>query len=164
MKHGIDDYLYEKLIQADQNALDHYFTEACSRGDLNVVKFLLASPELKNHANIHTSNDLGIYFACKIKDKELVNYLLSSEDIKENITAEIAINKAYFYRDNSIINFLIYEVKIPKNNSMDLYLHQNYYNPFYKEISKMFSIRDLNEELTHDLSSVNTCKERKNKL
>jgi ankyrin repeat protein len=63
--------------------LDLHFTQACIQGDIEKVKYLLSSPELKTHADIHTRNDIGLINACSIGNIELVKYLVSSSELIE---------------------------------------------------------------------------------
>ena len=43
----------EDYIGLSQDDLNKKFTEACGTGNLEIVKYLLNSPELKIHADIH---------------------------------------------------------------------------------------------------------------
>ena len=44
--------------------LNKVFIDSCENGYLEVVKYLLTSPDLKEHANIHADNDYGFRWAC----------------------------------------------------------------------------------------------------
>ena len=54
--------LYKTLTQKQLNEV---FIDSCQEGHLEVVKYLLTSPDLKEHADIHADNDLGFRWACK---------------------------------------------------------------------------------------------------
>jgi ankyrin repeat protein len=72
---------YTKL---SQNKLNKEFIDACENGHLEVVKYLLTSPELKKHVNIHVFNDYGFRFACVNGHLNIVQYLLTSPDLKNH--------------------------------------------------------------------------------
>jgi len=60
------------------------FVEACINGDLDKVKYLLISPDLKKHADIHEGSDAGFQWACNNGHLEVVKYLLTSTDLKKH--------------------------------------------------------------------------------
>lgn len=83
---------------------------------IETVKYLLASSELKEQANINIENGSPLMLACKGGNIELVKYLLTSSELKQ---------KANMYSDNNmcvivacekdnwdIVNFLLYEMRI----------------------------------------------------
>ena len=47
-----------------QKQLNEVFINFCQKGHLEIVKYLLTSPDLKEHANIHANNDSGFRWAC----------------------------------------------------------------------------------------------------
>ena len=51
---------------------------------LNIVKYLLSSPDLKEHANIHADNNYGIRWACENGHLEVIKQLLASPELKEH--------------------------------------------------------------------------------
>ena len=67
-----------------QKKLNKVFINSCQKGHLEIVKYLLTSPELKEHANIHAQDDLGFRLACNYGHLEIVKYLLTSPDLKEH--------------------------------------------------------------------------------
>ena len=44
--------------------LNEVFIDSCQKGHLEIVKYLLTSPDLKEHADIHADNDYGFRWAC----------------------------------------------------------------------------------------------------
>ena len=54
--------LYKTLTQEQLNKV---FINSCQKGHLEIVQYLLTSPDLKEHADIHADNDLGFRWACK---------------------------------------------------------------------------------------------------
>ena len=53
----INQELKEKYNKLNQEELNKQFINACKDGNLEIIKYLLTSPELKEHSNIHTRND-----------------------------------------------------------------------------------------------------------
>ena len=73
--------LYKTLTQEQLNDV---FIDSCQKGHLEIVKYLLISPDLKEHADIHADNDYGFRLACEKGHLEIVKYLLTSADLKEH--------------------------------------------------------------------------------
>ena len=80
----INQELKEKYKKLNQKELNEQFIDACKNDDLEVIKFLLTSPKLKEHADIHASNDEGFRSACAQGHLEVVKYLLTSPELKEH--------------------------------------------------------------------------------
>ncbi len=76
--------------------LNKVFINSCQKGHLEIVQYLLTSPDLKEHANIHADNDLGFRLACENGYLEVVKYLLTSPDLKEH--ADIHADNDYGFR------------------------------------------------------------------
>ena len=73
------------------------------KGHLDVIKYILTSPDLKEHADINYKNIYGynaLMYACNNGNLEVVKYLLSSSDLKEH--ADI------HDKDNNGTNSLMY--------------------------------------------------------
>jgi ankyrin repeat protein len=75
---------YSKYKSSTQKQLNSAFCQACSNGNLDEVKYLLTSPELKEHAEIHYYEDDALAEACWNGHLEIVKYLLTSPDLKEH--------------------------------------------------------------------------------
>lgn len=56
---------YEEFGKESQENLDDAFIWACLQGEFHKIKYLLTSPELKKHADIHTETDNGLILAIK---------------------------------------------------------------------------------------------------
>ena len=78
------------------NFINDGFSWACNNGHLEVVKYLLTSPDLKEHADIHADNDKGFRGACDKGHLEVVKYLLTSPYLKEY--ADIHAQDDYGFR------------------------------------------------------------------
>ena len=74
------DLIQHVNIHADN---DNGFRLACSRGHLEVVKYLLTGTDLKEHANIHADNDLGFRWACANGQLEIVKFLILDMSIEK---------------------------------------------------------------------------------
>lgn len=69
-----------------KNSLNALST-AASQGNIEIVKYLLTSSELKEHANIHHKNDNGynaLMYAATWNHTNIVSYLLTSSELKEH--------------------------------------------------------------------------------
>lgn len=72
--------------------LDNGFTWAAVYDNIEVIKYLLTSPELPNNkvANIHAENHYTIRGACTKGNWELAEYLLLSSELKEKANPTMA--------------------------------------------------------------------------
>jgi ankyrin repeat protein len=75
---------YSKYKNFSQKKLNIAFNEACVNGNLDEVRYLLTSTELKEHADIHFNNDNGLSDACWEGHLEIVKYLLTSPELTEH--------------------------------------------------------------------------------
>ena len=63
--------------------LNKIFIDSCENGYLEVVKYLLTSPDLKEHADIHSDNDSGFRLACRNGQLEIVKFLILDMSIEK---------------------------------------------------------------------------------
>ena len=70
--------IYKKY---NKEQLNDEFIDACRKGQLDVVKYLLASDQLNEHADIHKADDLGFICACEQGHLEVVKYLIIDMNI-----------------------------------------------------------------------------------
>ncbi len=131
--------LYEKFKNGSKLSYNLHFTKACLEGDLETVKYLLTSPNLKEHADIHTRDDQGFICACEQRNFELIKYLLTSPDLKEHSNIHAKDDLALIYATSSgrldIVRFL--------TSSPELKEHINIHDdPF-----QAFNVACANEQL-----------------
>ena len=72
--------LKEKYKKLNQEELNKQFINACQNDDLDIVKYLLTSSELTEHADIHAADDVGFVCACRYSNFEIVKYLVTSAE------------------------------------------------------------------------------------
>lgn len=80
--------LLKENPQDVNNPFENALIYAAWRGHQAVVKYLLTSQDLKEHANIHyvTNNHTNaLMYACQGGHLEVIKYLLASEELKEHI-------------------------------------------------------------------------------
>jgi hypothetical protein len=135
-----DDKIYSKYKQADQSELNGYLRGLGSHYDypkLEHIKYLLTSPELTKHANVHVGND--------------------------SLFKELLIN---IYDDAAldVISYLIFDYNIAKTPTIEKILNFSD-SKITDTVKNMFKIRELNESLTNDLIDYNNNSNyKKNKL
>lgn len=85
-----------KYNSLTQKQINRKFIDACEKGKLELVKYLLTSSELTIHAEIGARDGLGFKRACEFGKLDTVKYLLTSTDLKEhsNIKDELAFSWA----------------------------------------------------------------------
>ena len=76
-----------------QKQLNKVFIDSCQKGHLEIVKYLLTSPDLKEHANIHAQDDLGFRWACEQGYLEVIKYLIIDMNIDKKNYIETYLNE-----------------------------------------------------------------------
>jgi ankyrin repeat protein len=86
-----------KYFIIDEFAFQYGFSWACMNGQLEVVKYLLTSPDLKEHADIHAEDDWGFRWACENGQLEIVKFLIDEFKITrtQKIEEFLLENKKY---------------------------------------------------------------------
>jgi len=79
-----DPNFYTQVQKFTKRQLNDSFIDACEHGDLDKVKFLLNSPQLKKHADIQYEKNSGLHEAAKNGHLHIVQYLLTSPELKEH--------------------------------------------------------------------------------
>ncbi len=72
------------LQNYNQEQLNEVLLEACKNGDLEMVRYVLTSPELTIHADIHADKDYAFQWACHNGHLEVVKYLLTSHELTDH--------------------------------------------------------------------------------
>lgn len=152
---------YEEFSGESQENLDDAFIWACLQGQLDKIKYLLTSPELKIHADIHTEGDNGLMLAFRKNHFDIIKYLLTSKDLKDH--ANIYNNncqpfeRACLHSNQEVLEYLVLDYKIEKTKEI-----QDYLLKYPKDVvNKLFQTRELEEQLEPNSS---TNKTRINKL
>jgi ankyrin repeat protein len=80
--------IMEKFLEEsknyDQVEIDVAFQSACLNGDVEKVKYLLTSPQLKFHPDIHMDKEFGLRAACMNGHLNVIKFLTTSPELKEH--------------------------------------------------------------------------------
>lgn len=74
-----------------QDEINKELHEACSNGDLGLVKYFLTSPDLIYHSHVHSNNDYSFRLACFNRKMNVLRYLIlelnieKTKDIKDHL-------------------------------------------------------------------------------
>lgn len=113
---------YERYKDSSQTVLNLKFTSLCLNGNLKEIAYILSSPELKVHADIHARDDIGFIYACQTQNFPLIKYLLSSPDLKEhaNINAKDDLALAYVCSSGNldIVKYLLTSTDLKKYSDL----------------------------------------------
>lgn len=147
------------MIQKDYYAnmsdkqLNNEYINSCAFGYMEIVEYLLTSPELKKTANIHYQEDIGVIHACAGGCLSIVQYLLMSPNLKEHADIHADNDRALLLAcSNSkmnIIEYLIFEYNIKYTS----YIENHLIEKNRKDVINMFKIRDLKEDLQRKLNN-----------
>lgn len=134
---------------------------ACMKGHLEIVQYLLTSPELTEHANIHALNDTGFYCACAFGETPVIQYLLTSPDLipygHTPFSLEI-IQTGFMAACEAgaidVVHYLIVEGDITTTPEITEYLttpgNRNKVNS--DEVFKLLNRKDIYSKLGNDLT------------
>ena len=89
----INQELKQKYKKLNQEELNEQFIDACYEGRLEVVKYLLTSPELTENVDIHAENDWGFRIACEQGRLEVVKCLIIDMNIDKTTHIETYLNE-----------------------------------------------------------------------
>jgi hypothetical protein len=148
---------YHKLEQYD---LDQCLIDACISNDIQLVKYLLTSPELSKHADINTmtnTNGMPLRTAFLNKNFELANYLLASDELKEHANIHISnddiFRTAFFKNHTDVLECLVFTYEIERTTNIDLLINKYKYGYSSDYVDKLFNVRALNKDLNTELST-----------
>lgn len=140
----------KKMNKAQLNRELHY---ACIHGHINIVKYLLTSPDLTEHADINYYNGYPLQEACYIGHLEVVKYLLTSPELKYHADIhtqkDLSLRWACMNGHLDIINYLIFDYGIERTK----YIEEWLINGKREDIMKIFNKRDLGKKLQLDLNN-----------
>lgn len=177
--------LYKIYKDKSQKGIDLSLTDACREGDLEVVKFLLTSPDLTFLANIQESNNDPIFQACDYGHKEIIEYLLASHELKEHADKYFALYLCCEEDKVDLVKFIFempgLEIDIHHENAMaiDLAFSRKAYKVLHylvfdmdikrtpridtliqeynsDQVRSWFDLREVNRELNNELINTNT--------
>ena len=121
----------------------------------DIIKYLLTSPDLKEHADIHANNDNALGNCFLNNNVELAEYLLSSPELKEHANVHVTNDKLFKYAcqygGKKLLEYLIFNYQIKKTENINTYLM----NEDKNNVIKMFDKRDLQEKLQYALQNNN---------
>ena len=146
-----------------QEKLNKEFYIACNYGNLELVKFLLTSQELKQHAIIDSDNNAGFKLACICGNLNIIRYLVTSPELEKNVNVhvhnDICFKWALDLEFIEIINFLVYEQDIKVTNEMIEHMNEQTIensNDLEKlilisKVEKMLEIKNFKNKLSGQL-------------
>lgn len=126
-------------------------------GNLEVVRYLLTSPDLVVHADIHARHDDAFIKACITGKLEVVEYLLESPELKNHISIYtqngIGFIHAYHYKRTDIVHYFMYRHGIEATPEIKEYFKKEVDTPLKTEIQQHFSKIELYRTLQGSLGN-----------
>ena len=133
---------------------------ACGKGQLDVVKYLLSSNELKEQglplATMEFNHE-GWWWAIEGGHLDVIQYLMTSPDLKKHIDIHKDQDKAFRLacerNQLEIIQYFIFEQLIPKTSDIKAYLKEQFNENQLgnKVVVNMFKVRDNYQKMQHSL-------------
>jgi ankyrin repeat protein len=146
----------EIFIHADinlkyMNTHSYPLIYAAKAGHLDVVKYLLEQPNI----DIQINNGASFGYACHQGQLEIAKYLLSNIKYKNSIdlneVIEYGFSNALASKQNSVLEYLIFELNIERSGYIKDYLEQYSDNDFKNYIEGLFNKREMKEFLEKEL-------------
>lgn len=78
----LHDWKKHNISIMNKSSLNQTYINACEKGDLELIKLILTSKDLKKHANPYLFNDGCLSIACKENYIEIVKYFLTTNDLE----------------------------------------------------------------------------------
>ena len=164
--------------KADINYINSYnnsaLSYACIYGHLEIVKYLLLSPELKENSNINEIDIWGrniLFQACESKNLELVKYLLLNKELSftpdlnlKNIKGHNILIHNCEVDNMEIVEFLIMDMNIKIDEETLCYLSNNKSkNECCNRALNLVKVKELKNNLENSLT-LNTNHKLKHKI
>lgn len=134
---------------------DQLLRQACYRGNIELVDFLLTSPILLDKANIYACENECIVEACSYGYLDIVKFLLTSDKLteKSNIhtSKDLPFLLAVHEEKIDIIKYLIFDYKIPYTIEIQKILSTP--NANNSLVQGLFKKRDMYDNLNLSLQS-----------
>ena len=135
-----------------QDELNHEFHIACIKGDLDLVKHLLTSPKLKQHADIHFEEDDCIILACRHGKLEVLKYLLFSPDLKTHPNVHPKKESSFQWACTNghleIIKYFLFDPCINHNFNLKEYSYEAIIRGIYADQMKVIEYILNDPEIT----------------
>ena len=108
------------------------FLRAVRNNNLERVKYLLTSSDIKEKADVHTQNDEALIGACANGDLEIVKYLLTSPELSEHAdihaSDDMALICACSGQKLEVVKYLLTSSELKEHANV----HANGDSPFFK--------------------------------
>jgi hypothetical protein len=102
---------FEEFKNSTKKELNEAFIASCEKGDLDRVRYILNSPELRVNAHILYNNNQGFRIAFEKNQMNVVKYLTSSKELKTHSNFEfyhtILLEKACDSNDLDWFKYLV---------------------------------------------------------
>jgi ankyrin repeat protein len=145
---------YQDIVQAEHS---FGFRSAAEKGHLEIVKFLLSSPELTIHAKINDFDDAAIIGACANNQLDIVQFLLTSNEIAThaNIQAQnnASLRSACLYGHIDVLKYLLTSTEL-KNHTNQTSLNDSIFILTRSKEIQQYLIFECNIELTENLKKI----------
>lgn len=135
----------------DKSKLGEKLIHAVLIADLQGIRYLLTSPELKEHADINYKNFIGntpLIIACAYSNLEIVKYLLTSPELKEhaqinqkNDDDSTALISACINNNLEIVKYLLTSSELKEHSDIHpLLTHEHYLKNLFRSSRDNFNL------------------------
>lgn len=130
---------------------DLMFYQTCSNNHIEIFEYLFKLPQMKNDIDFTIKSGELLQLACAYANLNTIKYILTYPDFENKINIHVENEKAFRIlinqEKNDVIQYLIFDFKIEKNDDLAYLLQEKK----RLDIVKMFETRDLKGQLSNEL-------------
>ena len=153
-----------EYLTGDLNWINDGLHNACKRGHLDIVDYLLTAPHLERFKTAYAKLDPGFRYACINNRIDLMDYLVSQHQVNIHADCDKAFEYCCRADNSSSLSYLIFEANIPFTKEIGDYLNTPNKHPISNDAAlKMFQTRELEKSLQANLAPKGVTK-YKNKI
>jgi len=114
---------YEEFKNFNVPKLNYALIDACKACDFDKAKYIMSSPELKEHGSPLAFESAVLREFSKIGSIDMVEYILNLEEAKDRnqFFANIALTEACSANQLSLVNYLLHTSNIPHKAELDCF-------------------------------------------
>ena len=152
-KSNMVDTLHNQFKDLSSEELGFSLEHACLAGDLEVVKYLLTTPETKNRMSLEKDCGIALIIAAQEGNIELIRYLLTSEELEYhpdiNYGNSSPIIWACMKKQKEVIEYLLFSPELKINADININLDgifgQLLSNDYTDILQKILSQQNVNK-------------------
>lgn len=151
----------ENIMQYNQSQVNDLFILACSRNNIDEVRYLLTNKQLPYRADVDANNSEAFLLSCYYNHLNIVRYLIESDEIINNIKIEkdghTGLMNACYYNSLDVIKYLLRGETLSENIDINPENERDFYDYICEE-NRLDIVEYILNEYINDSNSESICK------